>query len=231
MEKLGTEYGGWIIPQNINLNENSIIYSGGVGEDISFDLLISHKYNSNIFLIDPTDKSKKHFKESEIYFKNGSPFLGNIQKDYYDVINKLEPNFDKITYVDKGLWSKNDRLKFYRQTNIDYVSQSLITNMFGNTYDIVEVDTIKNIMINYKHTHIDLLKLDIEGAEIEVLNNMLNDNIYPNVICVEFDLKLKNKDPDNITEKIIDRLINNCNYEILVNDNLNITFIKRDISL
>jgi hypothetical protein len=31
MLKLGTKYGGWIIPENNNLNENSIIYSGGVG--------------------------------------------------------------------------------------------------------------------------------------------------------------------------------------------------------
>lgn len=51
MDKLGTNYGGWIIPNNINLNENSIVYSGGVGEDISFDLLLQEKYNCNILLI------------------------------------------------------------------------------------------------------------------------------------------------------------------------------------
>ena len=38
MLRLGTRYGGWIIPKNNTLNENSIVYSGGVGEDISFDL-------------------------------------------------------------------------------------------------------------------------------------------------------------------------------------------------
>ena len=38
METLGTEYGGWDIPINAKLNEDSIVYSGGVGEDISFDL-------------------------------------------------------------------------------------------------------------------------------------------------------------------------------------------------
>ena len=40
MEKLGTNYGGWIIPKNIALTPESIIYSVGVGEDISFDLLL-----------------------------------------------------------------------------------------------------------------------------------------------------------------------------------------------
>ena len=48
--KLGTEYGGWFIPKINDLNENSIIYSGGVGEDISFDLLLNDIYRcKNIF--------------------------------------------------------------------------------------------------------------------------------------------------------------------------------------
>lgn len=34
MEKVGTNYGGWIVPIQMDLNENSIVYSGGVGEDI-----------------------------------------------------------------------------------------------------------------------------------------------------------------------------------------------------
>ena len=60
MIKLGTNYGGWTIPKDINLNKDSIIYSGGVGEDISFDLL-SDKYNCNILLIDPTKRAKIHY--------------------------------------------------------------------------------------------------------------------------------------------------------------------------
>ena len=37
-------------------------------------------------------------------------------------------------------------MNFYMQTNKDYVSQSLMSNMFGTEYYEVEVDTIKNIM-------------------------------------------------------------------------------------
>ena len=51
----------------MKLNENSIIYSGGVGEDMSFDLLLLSKYNCNIFLIDPTTKAIKHFDEVKKY--------------------------------------------------------------------------------------------------------------------------------------------------------------------
>ena len=46
-------------------------------------------------------------------------------------------------------------------------------------------------MENLGHTHIDILKIDIEGSEIVVLNKMLDDQIYPKYLCIEFDLKLK----------------------------------------
>jgi hypothetical protein len=36
--RLGTNYGGWIIPKDNNLTQKSIVYSAGVGEDISFDI-------------------------------------------------------------------------------------------------------------------------------------------------------------------------------------------------
>ena len=61
------------------LNEDSIVYSGGVGEDISFDLKLQDKYNCNIFLIDPTQRAIKHFEEVKNYYNNRSNFLGNIQ--------------------------------------------------------------------------------------------------------------------------------------------------------
>lgn len=95
--------------------------------------------------------------------------------------------------------------------------------MFTNNYDIVPVDTLKNIMDSLGHKHIDLLKLDIEGAENKVLNNMLDDDIFPKYLCIEFDLLIKGKDTDNETQKTVDRLIQN-GYEIIINDKLNITF-------
>lgn len=227
MEKLGTEYGGWYVPSDINLNENSIIYSGGVGEDVSFDLSISAKYNSNIFLIDPTEKSKKHYNEVINFYKNKHAFTGNVQPDYYEKISTLQPNIEKIFYLDIGLWNKPDTLKFYKQDNQNYVSQSLIDGMFGVNYDIVNVDTIKNVMVTFNHHYIDLLKLDIEGAEINVLEQMFNDNIYPKYLCIEFDLLLKNKDYHGVTQRLIQKMINEYDYKILIDDGLNITFERK----
>ena len=226
MEKLGTNYGGWYVTTNMNLNEKSIVYSGGVGEDMSFDLLLQCKYNCDVLLIDPTSKAIKHFDEVDKYFNSKQLFTGGIQTDYYSCIESLTPNFDKFKYINIGLWNKKEELKFYKQSNENYVSQSLVENMFGHNYDIVPVDSIKNIMEQQGHTQIDLLKLDIEGAEIETINQMLDDKIYPTYVLIEFDLLLKNKDPRNTTKQLIERMITKENYKMLKNDQLNITFFR-----
>ena len=224
METLGTNYGGWSIPINSKLDKNSIVYSGGVGEDMSFDLKLEDKYKCKIFLIDPTQRAIKHYEEVKKFYNTKiNNFSGNIQPDYLYNIIDLNPDFDNYTYINKGLYKEKTTLKFYKQNNPDYVSQSLVLNMFGNEYDEVEVDSIKNIMNKYNHSKIDLLKLDIEGSEIDVLNQMLDDEIYPTYLCIEFDLLLKNKDPNQLTQKLVSRLHEN-NYKILENKNLNITF-------
>ena len=121
------------------------------------------------------------------------------------------------------MYKEKGKLKFYRQTNPQYVSQSLVNNMFGNEYNEVEVDSIKNIMKEYGHKKIDLLKLDIEGSEIDVINQMLDDKIYTRYIYIEFDLFIKRKDKEEHTKKLVKRL-NDNEYIIIYNDNMNVTF-------
>lgn len=219
MEKLGTKYGGWRVPKKMELNESSICYLGGVGEDASFDILLQNKYGCHIFMIDPTRKASIHYNE----LITSRPFSGNIQPDYLKTIAGIKFDPSKLTYISCGLWNCKDELKFYRQDISSCVSQTLIEDMFSTQYDIVSVDTIAGIMDKFGHTHIDLLKLDIEGAECKTLEKMLDDKVYPRYILVEFDLHLKHKDKSNETRKIINRLISE-GYKILCNDNMNITF-------
>ena len=54
---------------------------------------------------------------------------------------------------------------------------------------------------------------------------MLDDEIYPSYLLIEFDLLLKKKDKNNKTEALIQRLKNN--YTIICNDNYNITFKRK----
>jgi len=112
----GTVYGGWWLPDDIVLNEDSIILSAGVGEDVSFDLCVQSKYGCKILLFDPTERASTHFDEIKNFYseKPCSKFSGNIQADYLGIITGLKPDLSKITFIDVGLWLKEDTLKFYK---------------------------------------------------------------------------------------------------------------------
>ena len=52
---------------------------------------------------------------------------------------------------------------------------------------IVDSVTLQTLLEKYKFEQLHLLKLDIEGAEVEVLKDMMKNKIYPTQIAVEFD--------------------------------------------
>ena len=226
MPSYGTKYGSWFLPDDLKLNEKSIVVSAGVGEDMSFDLLVQHKFDCKIYLIDPTERAIKHFEEVKDFFEAGKSFTGNIQPDYLEVLEDITPAFSQFVYIPVGLWTEKTTLKFYKQANPEYVSQTLIKGMYNAEYTKVPVDRLKNLMKEYKLQKIDVLKLDIEGAEIEVLETLFQDGIFPKVLCVEFDLALKGFDKYNKTEKIVQRLLY-AGYKVVSNQNLNVVFVRQ----
>ena len=141
---------------------------------------------------------------------------GDIQDDYYGIMYPLKPDMSKISYINKGLWDeKKEEMKFYKQDNEQYVSQSLIKGLFGDNYDNVDVDTLKNIKEEREHFDIDILKLSISGAEVKVLNKMLNENIFPKYICVHF--SINNSADQELIIAILNRL-QHVRYQIIANE-------------
>lgn len=61
--RFGTEYGGFYYPENLDgLDENSIVYCIGAGEDISHDIMVANKLNCKVYIMDPTPRAIEHYK-------------------------------------------------------------------------------------------------------------------------------------------------------------------------
>ena len=79
-------------------------------------------------------------------------------------------------------------MKFYKPLNTDYVSHSIVEGMTGDEFIHIPVKKIRTIMNQLGHTHIDLLKIDIEGYECDVIDDMIKEQIFPLYLSVDFDL-------------------------------------------
>jgi FkbM family methyltransferase len=223
---LGTEYGGWTFVDEPDL-ENSIIISAGLGEDASFDVEFASTYNSKVIVVDPTPRAVHHFEsiQDRIGEQKKSPYseTGKERVGAYDLSNIDE---QQLYLVEKALWNKNAELEFYEPESESHVSHSLINwkqNYSNNTeYIQVQADTVFSILdsLDINKSEVNLIKLDIEGAEIEVILQMMEENFYPRQILVEFD---ELHDPSDKAFKRIDQahgmLLAN-GYELIYTDGI-----------
>lgn len=190
---LGTDYGGWNFVDEDCLNGCTII-SAGLGEDGSFDIEFATKYNATVIIVDPTPRAIKHYEEiinslgrsSSVSYSND----GKQPAASYDLSKLKKTN---LQLIKKALWNKNEKLNFYEPQNPQHVSHSIINyqNNYSKTSKFIEVESISMDKLlkdlKLKNSNFQLLKLDIEGAEIEVINHCLNNGIMPRQILVEFD--------------------------------------------
>ena len=158
----GNNYGGFYVCSKF-LNKDSIIYSIGIGEDITFDQSVIENFNCKVFGFDPTPKSIDWIK------RQNTP----IQFNFYDF----------------GISNKNEIVEFYLPKNKESdISGSIILHNDLSLTDkvIVQMRTVDYIMKEFGHKHIDVLKMDIEGAEYKVIDNIITSKISVTQILVEF---------------------------------------------
>ena len=87
-----------------------------------------------------------------------------------------------------GISDKTGTDFFYFPSNPDFVSGSTVEQSNINKEEKIQVElkTLQDTMTMLGHSKIDVLKMDIEGAEYSVLNQVLNSNIEIGQILVEF---------------------------------------------
>jgi FkbM family methyltransferase len=155
----GNKDAAWTIYPAV-LNGNSIVYSFGVGEDISFDLSIIENHNVSVLTFDPTPKSVKWIKGQHL------------------------PS--KFMFAAIGIAAYDGIAKFSLPENPDYVSATIIEKQSAGGHFDAEVKRLSTIMKLFNHSKIDILKMDIEGAEYDVIDDILASNINVKQILIEF---------------------------------------------
>ena len=175
---LGSAYGGWNVPVGM-LNPGMICYTVGVGEDTSFDEILATDFQCNVFAFDPTPRAISHA---------------------VDVVERVE----RFQFFPVGFWDEDTVLKFYAPENSSDVSHSAVNTSDIDEYFEAECWRIDSALEKLGHKSIDLLKLDIEGAEFRVVRQMLELGIFPKILCLE----LHRADSFKDTTLLVDELIN-----------------------
>jgi len=203
LEKIGSQYGGWIVPTDL-LTPDSICYCVGVGEDITFDLGLIDRFHCRVFAYDPTPRAAQHVK------------LYSTQYPAY--------RFDGV-----GVWDTNASVKFYAPSNPANVSHSALNLQKTDSYFEAQCKTLKTLMQENSHHRLDLLKLDVEGAEYQVVDSLIADKLDIHILCIEYD-EAYNPLDYNYKQRIqasVSRLLHYGYTMTAVDARGNYTFIKK----
>jgi FkbM family methyltransferase len=159
LERIGTEYGGYLVPLSL-IDPSWTVYSVGVGEDVSFDLELVRRTGCRVRAFDPTPRAARHLA----------------------ALPELPPQHAFFPF---GLWTHDGEVRFFVPRDPSHVSLS-IDNIQGTAEHVsLPVKTLRSTMHHVGDARIDLLKLDVEGAEYAVLADLLTCDVRPQVICSE----------------------------------------------
>lgn len=157
----GNEYGGfYVCPERVG--KQAIVYSIGIGKDISFDQEMMEKHQARIFAFDPTPDSIEWVRDH--------------------VHNPL------FTFLPYGIGAEAGEIDFYLPQNPQHVSGSLLATSLvdANRKVRVPIKRLADMVGELGHSHIDVLKMDIEGAEYAVIPDILQTLVSIGQILIEF---------------------------------------------
>ncbi len=162
-EWMGNDYGGFYLCTNLPLSRSSIVYSFGVGEDVSFDVAVNGRYGCKIYAFDPTPKSIDWVRKNR----------DTLPSDFI--------------FSDIGIASYDGTAVFYPPENPDHVSCSIVKKEATEKRAFqIPVKRLATIMREHGHRMIDVLKMDVEGAEYDIIEDLLSSKITVGQLLVEF---------------------------------------------
>lgn len=151
--------GNYMLDSRVKYDAPPIIYSLGILTDISFDKSVIDYYKTDIFMFDPAPLAIE--------------FMG-LQTD------------KRFKFYPIGVWTKDCWVEFMYAKDRGR-SPSMFIQHDGGTFE-AECKSLQTIMTELQHQHIDILKMDIEGAALPILEHMISEKLpLPSQIVVEFE--------------------------------------------
>jgi FkbM family methyltransferase len=153
---------------------------------------IKELFNSNCYFFTTSNPTPRildcgaYIGLSIIYFKSIYPAAKitafEADPSIYNVLtrNMLSFDFTDVELVNKAVWNEETQLTFYAD---NMMTGSLVTQNNDQSNEI-KINTTR--LINYLSTKIDFLKLDVEGAEYEVLKDIQHDLNNVDKIFIEY---------------------------------------------
>ncbi len=153
-------YGSWTMNPD-GFGPESVVYSAGIGTDVSFDLALIERFGVRVHAFDPTPASQA--------------WLGTQRLP------------DELVVHPVGLAAYDGSAPFFANANPDWISHSIVaSSRTGSQVAEIPVRRLSSLMSSLGHDHIDLLKMDIEGAEYAVLDDLLTTGLPVHQVLVEF---------------------------------------------
>lgn len=159
-EMMGNQYGGYAVDASL-LSSESVIYSFGIGEDVSFDLAMIERFGATVHGFDPTPRSVAWVESQDLPREFVLHALGLAN---YDGTASFDPPLDP-THISHTLLER-------KQSRGGKVT--------------VPVKRLSTIARELGHRAVDVLKMDIEGAEYGVIEQLAAEDLPVRQLLVEF---------------------------------------------
>lgn len=156
----GCQFGVYAVCADI-LPDDAIIYSFGVGKDISFEKELHQATPCEIHLFDPTPVSVAW------------------------IVKQNLP--DHFIFHPYGINSMDQFIHLFPPSNPMRTSHSIVKHKWAAENPITApAKSLQTITAELAHDHIDILKMDIEGAEYSIIEGLADILLRPKQIIVEF---------------------------------------------
>jgi FkbM family methyltransferase len=166
--RLGSSYGGWYVDSDLlDSGEEKILISAGLGHDVTFDVEML-KRGFTVIGLDPLESSFKYAQ------------------------NILSEFDSQVTLINAGIWKESGRVRFYAPIVNGHDSWSIINVQqtgveLGDDFPVIDLHTLTSENSRFKNSRVRVLKLDIEGAEVEMFNSICTFAPRFNQLCIEMD--------------------------------------------